>query len=384
MERNRENCTPASRGSRAVKVTAAILFLVMSLILGALLLMGSGDTRAQAASGGSVDLMGQFDMVVGNAVSDSLEGVLSLQKSYWLSDDVLSAPRPNPEYAGTAEDPSSLQWLIDGAEEKLGVTDLLFSTDTEILPDTEIRYYLDDTIVSVSWKQRVGKCVYSFNEVKVAHPSQFRRFLSGGEYGSGVLYTATDMANSVNAVSAASGDYYSYRPGGISVYNGQVCRATAGDYLDTCFIDDKGDLLFAGRGELIGREQVEAFVAENNIRFSLAFGPILLRDGENVLDNGYSLGEINRNFSRAALCQQGPLHYITVTANTGPYLTGTPTMREFAGNLEKLGIRTAYALDGGQTATLVANGEIFNNVDYGQQRLISDIIYFATAIPDGN
>jgi len=48
-----------------------------------------------------------------------------------------------------------------------------------------------------------------------------------------------------------------------------------------------------------------------------------------------------------------------------------------------VGIRTAYALDGGQTATIVTGGELMNHVDYGGERKISDIIYFATAIPSG-
>jgi exopolysaccharide biosynthesis protein len=43
----------------------------------------------------------------------------------------------------------------------------------------------------------------------------------------------------------------------------------------------------------------------------------------------------------------------------------------------------AYCLDGGQTATIVMNNELVNRPVYGQQRKISDIIYFATAVPEG-
>jgi exopolysaccharide biosynthesis protein len=43
----------------------------------------------------------------------------------------------------------------------------------------------------------------------------------------------------------------------------------------------------------------------------------------------------------------------------------------------------AYALDGGQTTVITMDGELINSVDYGFQRQISDIIYFATALPDG-
>ena len=109
----------------------------------------------------------------------------------------------------------------------------------------------------------------------------------------------------------------------------------------------------------------------------------MVEDGELCLPGAYSLGQPEDPYSRAALCQQGPLHYVLVTANreTGGLIT--PTIPQFAQALQRLGIRKAYALDGGQTATMVANGEIVNPVDYGNQRKISDIIYFATAVPDG-
>ena len=58
-----------------------------------------------------------------------------------------------------------------------------------------------------------------------------------------------------------------------------------------------------------------------------------------------------------------------------------PTIHRFARNLQQSGIQKAYALDGGQTAVIAMDGKLINAVLYGQQRKISDIIYFATAIP---
>ena len=45
--------------------------------------------------------------------------------------------------------------------------------------------------------------------------------------------------------------------------------------------------------------------------------------------------------------------------------------------------RMAYCLDGGQTAAIVMCDQLINRPVYGQQRKISDIIYFATAMPEG-
>ena len=44
---------------------------------------------------------------------------------------------------------------------------------------------------------------------------------------------------------------------------------------------------------------------------------------------------------------------------------------------------TAYCLDGGQTGEVVFRGEPYNHVDFGAERNVSDIIYFATAVSEG-
>ena len=60
-----------------------------------------------------------------------------------------------------------------------------------------------------------------------------------------------------------------------------------------------------------------------------------------------------------------------------------PTISQFADRMIAFGCEKAYALDGGQTGTIVTNDKLMNHPDYGTQRTVSDIIYFATALPDG-
>ena len=43
------------------------------------------------------------------------------------------------------------------------------------------------------------------------------------------------------------------------------------------------------------------------------------------------------------------------------------------------GVDTAYALDGGHTATIAMNGSAYNRPDWGWQNAISDVICFASA-----
>ena len=374
---HRSRFTPI-RYAVTIAVSIACLAATVSL-LGTLIRWAPSSAARENTRMG---LSNKFDRRITNGISDALNGIVSVPKEYWLNDSDLVAPAPRRECYGEAADPALLKDTLAQAEPLLDGQSTLFSLHTPIKEDTTVKYYRDETILALTWKQVIDGGVYTFSEVKIARPSQFRRFLAGGEYGTGALYTATEMAKSVNAISASSADYYTYRPYGITVNNGITYRLDEDGILDVCFIDDKGDLLMVPRGQLITQEEVEAYVAEHHVRFSLAFGPILIQDGQECTPRSYIIGEIGKNLTRAALCQLGELHYVVVTVNMEPYAVNMPTLKQFAGNLQKLGIPTAYSIDGGQTATIVMDNTLINSVDYGDQRDISDIIYFATAIPE--
>jgi exopolysaccharide biosynthesis protein len=61
----------------------------------------------------------------------------------------------------------------------------------------------------------------------------------------------------------------------------------------------------------------------------------------------------------------------------------TCTMAQAAQYIYAKDVRMAYTLDGGQTSSMVFNGELVNRVDWGNERTMSDIIYFASAVPEG-
>ncbi len=327
-------------------------------------------------------MMDRYEMQMTNAVSNALDGVLSIKKTYWLSDSDQVAPEPNQENFGSTNDPSTLGWLLEEAEELLDGQTLHFNTGIEIAPRTEVLYYIDETIVVITWKQIVDSVTYTISEVKISHPSQFRRFLAGGEYGSSVTMTTTEMASSVNAIVASSGDFYKFRSSGIIVYDGEL-RKMSGTHFDSCFIDKDGNLQFVYAGEITKWVKAEQYIADNNIRFSLGFGPVMIEDGQIVdINENYSLGEVKDNYARAGLGQLGDLHYVLVTGNSEHH-GAVPTVFEFAEVGMLLGCDKFYNLDGGQTAVICMNDKLINKVVYGSQRRISDIIYFATAIPNG-
>lgn len=341
--------------------------------------------NANSAATMELAVMDRYDMKMTNEISSALEGVLSIEKVYWLNDDDQIAPEPNQEKYTYTTDPASLQGFLDEAKALLGVEDTLFSTETQIYTGSQVITYLDETIMVITWQELIDGTVYTLSEVKIAHPSQFRRFLADGVYGSDKQYVTTEMAATVNAVTASSGDFYKFRPYGIKVYDGQVMHVNS--VVDTCFITEDGDFIFSYRKEITDKETAQKFVDDNHIRFSLAFGPALVDESECIpVPSNYTLGEVEDNYPRAAICKMpGQLHYLMVAANQDPnrgYLN-VPDMATFGRQLEAFGAEMAYALDGGQTAVIVTNDQLINRPSYGYQRMISDIIYFATAIPDG-
>lgn len=355
-------------------LTAGVLAL--SLLLGTLQWVGApahGGMQTGQSGGALFPFMEQ-------RLSDIRRGLNGLERIYWIAPHALSAPTPNPVCYSQIDSPERLAKVEQAARPLLDGQALFFTGDITPLPGTAVRCYLDKTILAITWKQAIDGGVYTFSEIKIAHPSQFRRFLAGGEFGSDKLFVTTEMARSVNAVVASSGDFYNYRQAGTLVYDGQVKRVHNG-LVDTCYVDENGDLLFSSRADTRDMAQAQEFVDENSILFSLAFGPVLIQEGKVVTPDSYAVGEIGDHYPRSALCQLGKLHYLLAMVNSEGDYEQTPTLRRFGENLQRLGVRTAYTLDGGQTAVLAMDGELINAVLYGYQRKISDIIYFATALP---
>lgn len=337
-----------------------------------------GSSQAEASS---LAMMDRYDMYMTNVISNALDGVLDIEKVYWLNDDDMIAPEPNQDKFGKTSDPAAMGAFLEEAKELLGGQQTLFTTETELFEGSEVTYYLDETIMCITWKQVMHNSIYTISEVKIAHPSQLRRFVADGVYGSDKQYRTTEMAATVNAVTASSGDFYKFRPYGISVYNREVYRYDS--RVDTCFITDSGEMLFVRAGELSGKNAIDAYVEDNNVRFSLAFGPVLVDNYEVVPTYSYPVGEIENRYPRAAICGMGDLHYLLVTCNQEENLKNVASIELFAKSLQSLGCEKAYALDGGQTAVIVTNDELINRPSYGYQRTLSDIVYFATAVPNG-
>lgn len=400
---------PRSKGALVIRILLTLVIVPVSIFLTAILLSGIFENvgtpkPANQAKVTDRQIVAELDSYMEqqmDAIRSSLTGPQTggqtvstpgngsqatetpvVRELYTIPADAQVAPEPNQNFFGEAEDPSTLQWLLDEAAWMLEGQQLYFNTDIEIYADSKVRYYLDDSIFAVTWKEVHENTVYTYAEVKVRDASQFRRHLAGGEFGSDIQYFTTEMAETVNAVVASAGDFHRFRDFGICVYEGQV-KKVEGTYAETCMIDRSGNMKFVYGGELTKTAQSQAYVDENDIQFSLCFGPVLVDNYEIKEHTWYGVGEINEGYARSALCQMGDLHYLVMTANVEGVHQDLHSVATFQKYVAQTGCRMAYCLDGGQTATIVMNDELVNRPAFGTQRKISDIIYFATAIPEG-
>ena len=377
MEQQRKTITFLS----VLKFLAVLISTVLVMLLLVLMLFRPHEI-AKIQESHDIGIIDGLDFFVFDSISEAEHATRNIRKRFWLADDADKGPVPNPELFGSTADPTTFQWLLEDAQTLLDGQDTFFTTETPLIAGTKATYYLDETIFAVTWKQAFNNTCYTITEIKVSDPSQFRRHLEDSVFGGPKLSTPTQMARKVNAVVGTSADHYRGRIAGIFVYEGLVKRANNLKRMDICYVDDNGDLHFTYRNQIKDMEQAQEFVDANRISFSLSFGPVLIDNGVRCEPQSYTLGEINGHYARAALCQMGPLHYMVVVANTEGRNTHHPDIHEFAAILDTFGCQKAYALDGGNTATVVMNGNLMNRTTYGEERPQGDIIYFCTAIPD--
>lgn len=273
--------------------------------------------------------------------------VFNLPKVYTLPMDLSPAPKPNPAN---------------------------FTENT----------YEDETISVKCWRERIvlseKTVTANFADVKIAHPTQLRTAFAGGKYGISRRTYASKMAKANNAVIAINADFYNCRTNGLIIRQGTLYRKDCAG-LDTLFIDSDGNF-----NVMIDRYAVNSgYISNHKIYQSLAFGPVIVRDGEAIIKTGkfnsIACGP-RANNPRTAIGQLGKLHYLICTIDGRSDISNGTTTNELAVIMADKNCIIAYNLDGGQSTTMVFNNRLYNAVSNGGERSLSDILYFASAIPE--
>lgn len=351
--------------------------LLNEALLNALEGYALGDSTVLLENG---DMAERLSNRMYNAHTDIVANLPLLHKAYVIPEDALAAPKPQGVF-GETFDLAEVQAIIDKAELLLDGQELAWNPDLNFYDQEPIRYYYDETILALTWKEIINGNMVTFGEVKVAHGSQLRRAITGNRYDYGTDEYPTKMAQNVNAVLAVNGDFYGFRDLGITVYQRKLYRHAPAS-VDTAYFTADGNMIFSKRGELTTRAEAEQFIADNDVLFAVAFGPVMVENGEPVHTTQYAIGEVNDRYSRAAIAQKDELHYLVMTVNFEGPCQKTCTLEQAVQYISGKNVQMAYTLDGGQTASVVFNNQMVNRPDWGEERTMSDIIYFASAVPE--
>ena len=316
---------------------------------------------------------------------DEALGELAYVPFHYILDDWTSpGPEPDPACYGETSDPAVVAALLetDTARYLIKGQKTDWSADLVFLPGSTISYYLDDSILAITWQEEEHGAVGTFSEVFINDGSQLRRKLAGDIFACYEFYPPTTLAAEANAVVAVSGDYYDIpnTVHGIYAYDGKArwCNLSEGQ---TCFFSADGDMVFTYENQFSSEYAVQKFMDDNKLMFSVSYGPVLIQDGVDVTPQDYYLGDINGTFARACIGQLGKLHYLAMTLNVlTPDYPNYVTVKQAAESMLSHGCTQAYNLHGAHNATIVMDDRLMNPVQFGYERYMSDIIYFATAI----
>lgn len=237
-----------------------------------------------------------------------------------------------------------------------------FITDEPKVTDNS--YIGKNTNVTVT-KYQKSDITYFVADIYVSNIKYLKTAFSGGEYERGKSEWALDMAKKNNAVAAITGDSYGFLTNGIVVRNGVLYRESL--FEDVCILKYDGTMetYEASAFDIATLKSEGAWQA-------WSFGPMLL-------DNGKAMETFNSSVNpknpRSAIGYFEPGHYCFVLVDgRQPNYSSGMTLKELSSLFKELGCKSAYNLDGGQTAAMTFSDTLVNS-PYNGGRKASDIIY---------
>ena len=256
--------------------------------------------------------------------------------------------------------------------------DLFAPGNTPVAANFTESGYRDDTIIVELEQKRMYDSDVFIAYVKIATPSQLRTAVAGQKIGSSSTNHTTTISKNYNGIVAINGDYFTNTKAGYIVRMGETYREKTSQNMDLLLIDELGDFHIYLHGHDVQENGVAAFLSEHEIVNGFFFGPALVVDGEvQEIPENYQFEPHQKN-PRAGIAQLGVLTYALVVVNGRTSQSEGVTLAEFADIMGQLGAEQAYNLDGGNSATLAFNGEVYNDKPQAE-RSVTDIIYFASA-----
>lgn len=223
--------------------------------------------------------------------------------------------------------------------------------------------YTDDNISIVLTKYREYNTNIYVADVQISSPEYLKTAFAKGAFGHNIKAETSETAESVHAILAINGDYYSVRETGYVVRNGVLYRDTPSEREILVIYKDGSFAMFEEKE--ISAEQLMADDAEQ----VLCFGPSLIKGG--IMTDSKS----KTKNPRTAIGRIDDLHYIFLVTDGRVDDSEGLAYYEMAEFMQSLGVKDAYNLDGGGSSAMYFNGKTINNTPHDDERKVSDIVY---------
>ncbi len=251
--------------------------------------------------------------------------------------------------------------------------------------------YEDETIrVKIEDREKDG-VIWHLAFIQIASPTQLRTATAApGKLTSTKTVHVSDMAKYNHAIVALNGDNFVDKPEKTTFeYRmGQKIRNKGNRTKDVLIIDENGDFHFVLADKSHSKDEHTKLTRESaenwHVVQAFTFGPALVMDGQVLTiskDYGYNP---NRKEPRAAIGQTGKLSYVCAIAEGRGESAGV-SQQDLAAFMAEIGCVQAFNLDGGNSAEMIFGETMYKGMPgESNERSLSDIIYFATAVPEAN
>lgn len=222
-------------------------------------------------------------------------------------------------------------------------------------------YYENDTKIYVA-------------DIQLSSAQYLKTAFAKDAYGKNVTAKTSETAAAKDAILAINGDYYGAKESGYVIRNGVVYRDYGSADTDVLCIYADGSFGITNSGEKSADELVEEGVWQ-----AFSFGPALIENGSISVSENDEVGKAMASNPRTAVGVIDQLHYVFVVSDGRTSESEGLSLYELAEFMEKLGVETAYNLDGGGSSTMYYDGQVVNNPTTSgnsiKERSVSDIVY---------
>ena len=209
-------------------------------------------------------------------------------------------------------------------------------------------------------------------DIKLKSAQYLKTAFANDKFGKNIDDLTSTIATQHGAVLAINGDYYGIQEKGYVIRNGILYRNSDNDH-DVCCIYPDGDMTFYKSGEKTAEELIN-----DRVWHAFSFGPGLIKDGEISISTNEEVAIASPSNPRTAIGLIEKNHFVFVVSDGRTDESKGLTLYELATFMKKLGVKTAYNLDGGGSSTMWFQGKLINKpttTGVIVERDVSDIVY---------